>query len=135
MKRSELKQLVKECLLEIIIEGSPKTVVENVRERNGKQQTQKSNIAKPAQVRRPALDHVYPNGNTAQPQKILKEKIYKEITGNNELLAEAFADTAASGLVDSLGSHQPSNPVVDTGFDPTLFEGSSNWAKMAFSGT
>ena len=63
---------------------------------------------------------------------------YKELANGNDVMASIFADTAASGLVEQLGNPggqgpQSSNPVIDTGVDPNLFEGASNWATMAFS--
>ena len=130
MTRNQLKQLVKECLLEIIVEGSPSAVVESVKTRNNGKQNLNSNNGKQT-VRRSHLDLIHPNGKAQENKQ--KNQNYKEIVGANEHLAEIFADTASSGLVESIGgAHQP-NPVVDTGFDPTLFEGSANWAKMAFA--
>jgi len=66
---------------------------------------------------------------------------FKSLVNGNDVMASVFADTAASGLVEKLGSPEgssmveSSNPIIDTGVDPTLFEGSSNWATMAFSDT
>lgn len=142
MTRDELKELVKECLLEIIVEGSPKRVVENVRERNsGRQETRPT-------VSRPALDLIRPQGKPPStmksqlpPRQVEKPKpnpaSYKELVGGNDVMAAVFADTAASGLVERLGSpdgqSSNSNPIIDTGVDPTLFEGAANWATMAFA--
>jgi len=133
--RNELKELVKECLLEIIIEGSPKTVVESVRERNSKPTTKER-----AAPRRPALDHIRPNGRPAPspvPQPRPNPSNYKDLVGGNDVMASIFADTAASGLVESLGSsgQQRSNPIVDTGVDPTILDGASNWSALAFAET
>lgn len=141
MTRDELKELVKECLLEIIVEGSPKRVVESVRERN---------MAKPAarpSATRPALDLIHPKGRPTSSSPIPAPKqaerprtspaVYKELVGGNDVMASVFADTAASGLVERLGSPEGgsnnSNPIVDTGIDPNLFEGAENWATMAFA--
>jgi len=137
--RNELKELVKECLLEIIIEGSPNTVVESVRERNSKPQ-----VPQPAPARRPALDLIHPKGRPASSSSALppagtrprpSPANYKELVGGNDVMASVFADTAASGLVESLGTpgQKTSNPIVDTGVDPNLFEGASNWSALAFA--
>lgn len=142
MTRNELKSIVKECLLEIIIEGSPKTVVENVRERNSKparnpvdpQMSQQKNVRK-------SLDLIHPLGKPATPQLPPRQQAkadpsrYKEIVGNNDVMASIFADTASSGLVESIGhaGQTNSNPIIDTGVDPTLFEGASNWSTLAFA--
>jgi len=140
--RDDLKSLVKECLLEIIIEGSPKNVVESVRER-------KSGSRAPVEaqhtISRPALDLIHPNGvsrkasvpKTQQPVTTrVKAESYRELTGGNAIMAEIFADTASSGLVERIGSaanNENTNPYIDTGVDPTLFEGADNWATIAFS--
>jgi len=146
MTRDDLKSLVKECLLEIIIEGTPKNVVENLKERKltPRQQPTQQPTQKPT-VSRPALDFIHPNGAQRKP---LAEKSHqtskkspavdniRNIVGENHIMAEIFADTAKSGLVERIGSpgsNENANPLIDTGFDPTLFEGSENWATMAFS--
>ena len=142
MTRDELKEIVKECLLEIIIEGSPKTVVENVRKRNSK--SPPAEVALPT-TRRPALDLIHPRGNASAtrsaaqtpqaPRPRPSPANYRELVGGNDVMASVFADTAASGLVESLGNpgQASSNPIVDTGFDPNLFEGASNWSALAFA--
>jgi len=142
MTRDDLKELVKECLLEIIVEGSPKRVVENVRERNSAKQ-----VARPPATR-PALDLIHPKGrppasspapvSQRQPERPRPNAAnYKELVGGNDVMASVFADTAASGLVERLGSLEgnssQSNPLIDTGVDPNLFEGAENWATMAFA--
>jgi len=141
MTRDDLKELVKECLLEIIVEGSPKRVVENVRERNSVKQQAKPTV-------RPALDLIHPRGKalpSSQPASQRQPErprpspsSYKELVGGSDVMASVFADTAASGLVERLGSPDGGgqgqmNPLIDTGVDPNLFEGSDNWAMMAFS--
>lgn len=139
MKKSELKNLIKECLLEIIVEGMPQNVFENINERKNVNQ-RKQNIEQPAMsVRRPGLDVVYPNGSPkspVKPQKTQNMNNFKELAGGNDVMASIFADTASSGLVESISyNDRPgSSPVVDTGIDPSMFEGSKNWEALAFSG-
>lgn len=142
MTRDELKDLVKECLLEIIVEGSPQRVVESLSERKTQRQSQR-----PA-VSRPALDLIHPRGKVPQAKPSMPPRAapprpapsdFKSLANGNDIMASVFADTAASGLVERLGSPdgssmvESSNPVIDTGVDPTLFEGASNWATMAFA--
>ena len=138
MTKNELKDLVKECLLEIIVEGTPKKIIENIKDRA-------SNVKEARQQMRPSLDLVYPRGkpSASKPAPGLSQPVrpkhnpsdFRELVGGNDVMASVFADTASSGLVERLGSNDSSsaNPVIDTGVDPTLFEGSSNWAPMAFS--
>jgi hypothetical protein len=144
MTRDELKEIVKECLLEIIIEGSPRTVVESVRKRNSK--SPPAEVAPPT-TRRPALDLVHPRGRPSVPRSAAQLQQapasrprpspanYRELVGGNDVMASVFADTAASGLVESLGNpgQASSNPIIDTGVDPNLFEGASNWSALAFA--
>lgn len=147
MTRNELKDLVKECLLEIIVEGSPQRVVESLSERKSQKQPPRSTVS------RPALDLIHPRGKTPIPRSLVTQRPlersrhsssdFKELTGGNEIMASVFADTASSGLVERMGSPEgglrsmveSSNPVIDTGVDPAIFEGSSNWAEMAFAET
>ena len=74
MTRNQLKQLVKECLLEIIVEGSPSAVVESVKTRNNGKQNLNSNNGKQnlnsnngkQTVRRSHLDLIHPNGKAQE---------------------------------------------------------------------
>lgn len=146
MKRSELKKLVKECLLEILIEGfgSSADGLNESRQENPVMQNQKH------QVRRPALDLIRASG-PEQSKKISpmhmglgkrdipqnSSEIYKNVLGVDETMASIFADTAATTLREQASSDssisRKSNPVIDTGVDPSMFEGSANWETLAFS--
>jgi len=136
LNRNELKSIVKECLLEILIEGVGS---ESPRVNESRQNRAVPQSSPP--MRRPALDMIRPKGATPQslptpaPRPKPAPAAYKEIAGGNDVMANIFAETAASGLVESMGSGtaQNNNPVVDTGVDPNLFEGSGNWAALAFS--
>lgn len=134
MKRTELKSLVKECLLEILMEGvaAPST----------KQQVKE---AVEQQPRRRALDYVLPNGQQRQvnnsksiPQTNLKQKIaskvVESIVPNDPVMASIFEDTASTTLREQVAADSGrSIPTNDTGVDPVaLFEGADNWASLAF---
>lgn len=140
MTRNELKEIIKECLLEIIIEGSPQTVVENVKERNRKAPSVTAHVDQQPVSRRPSLDLIHPRGKSSAtpalpPRTRPSATNYKDLAGGSDVMASVFADTAASGLVESLGSggQTTSNPILDTGIDPNLLDGASNWSKLAFA--
>jgi hypothetical protein len=140
LTRNELKEIIKECLLEIIIEGSPQTVVESVKERNRKAPAPAPQVAQQPVARRPALDLIHPRGKSSTtsalpPRTRPSTANYKDLAGGSDVMASVFADTAASGLVESLGTsgQTTSNPILDTGIDPNLLDGASNWSKLAFA--
>lgn len=131
MKRNELKTLVKECLLEILMEG----VANN---------SQKQNIAETRQEvrqapRRTALDHIIPaQSRPQQQQKRAQDRnveIAKSLTNNDPVMSSIFADTASTTLREQVAADGGrSQPVNDTGVDPmSIFENAGNWASLAFS--
>jgi hypothetical protein len=136
LNRTQLKQVIKECLLEIIIEGSPKNVVENVKERNTKQPIQEKSVP---HSNRAILEKIFPGGTPPQAKqpKQTNQQIQSRIPEivSDPIMASIFAETANSGLVESIGTfeNKHENPIVDTGVDPLIFEGSQNWANIAFS--
>ena len=133
MTRSELKSLIKECLIEIITEGSGPSPV---RESRQKVQQARPQPAAPPK-RHPALDSIVMGGRQEVPRRTVAPPIPKQnfnaIT-SDPVMASIFADTASTTLVEQVGAESGrSNPRVDTGVDPGIFEGSSNWAALAFS--
>lgn len=132
MTRSELKSLIKECLIEIITEGSTAPKVQESRIRQPQ--------AKPQPVphrRHPALDSIVmgqkqeaPRRNPAPP---IPKQNFSAIT-SDPVMASIFADTASTTLVEQVGAESGRvSPRVETGVDPGLFEGSANWATLAFA--
>lgn len=121
--KSELKAIVKECLLEILSEGlgnvQPKTegVIKHKQERQ----------------QRPIV-----------PSMALKEAV-RESSGGNKVLAEILADTAVTSLPQHLSAERsvPAQPVgnsreaqiVSAHTPEELFgeENASRWADLAFS--
>ena len=134
MKRSELKAVVKECLLEILMEG--------VAAPTARQQV-KENVEQ--QPRRRALDYVLPAGqhrsvvdkkNTTETSLRQKttSKVVENIVPNDPVMASIFEDTASTTLREQVAADSGrSVHVNDTGVDPiALFEGADNWASLAF---
>lgn len=126
MKRSELKQLVKECLLEILTEGLKSPVTET------------RVVSKPQQTS-PQKQQVEINKN-----KVLESAV-REVAGNDSVLAEVLADTAATTLQRQLNASRDDAPVAarlgvqsdptTEGVDLSAFDipSDQHWAELAFS--
>lgn len=138
MKRSELKSIVKECLLEILMEGVA----------NGSQQSIKENhVQKQVQNRRPALDHITTSRKTStenvirnNSQQPIREtnrniELAKQMAPNDPVMASIFADTASTTLREQVAADSGRQVhAQETGVDPmSLFENSGNWAALAFA--
>ena len=127
MTKNELKALIKECLVEIITEGSGP-----VKESKSRPVATPS----PQPRRHPSLDSIVV-GNRAAPQPKrappAPAQNFSAITAD-PIMASIFADTASTTLVEQVGAETGrGNPRVETGVDPGLFEGSANWAALAFA--
>jgi hypothetical protein len=48
-------------------------------------------------------------------------------------MASIFADTASTTLVEQVAQERGVTKAVDTGVDPSMFEGAGNWASLAFA--
>lgn len=125
MKRSELKQLVKECLLEILSEGLKSPVVE-------------------------VRSSLKTQSNSPQKQQIttknkILESAVREVAGNDSVLAEILADTAVTTLQRQLNASREDAPVAESlgiqsesntaGVDLSAFNlpSEQHWAELAFS--
>jgi hypothetical protein len=139
LTRSELKDIVKECLLEVLLEG--------IRPNEG---SMNESIRRPvAPVGRKHLDNItfgqgaskiaeQAQGRRAPPQAVsnLTAEFPKEQRG---IMSEIFADTARNTLPAQLTAER--NPAAAVSqisgvpdVDPmSLFEGSSGWADLAFA--
>ena len=128
--RSELKEIVRECLVEILTEGvapsSRKSLSENTR--------------KLSRERRSAFDHVtWASENKPEREVVDHTKNARALT-DNPILAEVLADSQRT-MMQQIDAERK-GPVVGAGdlaqrkvaaADPMdMFEGSSNWAALAF---
>jgi len=135
MTKKELKELIKECLMEILVEGVGKnlhTLVENKRAPSFK--------AKPS--RRSTRKVI---GSKAPRKKMIDEHMQSSI---NELtpdpiMASIFADTAATTLVEqnvsphnsargNMGRTSDEASKAAQNMEPMQMDGAPNWAKLAF---
>jgi len=135
LNKNDLKSLVKECLLEILVEGvgSPRNMTEGVPPRKAQQSLPRKAADLISYAPKKAQAHVT---RPPVPPRAPNKEQFRSLANGNDVMASIFADTASSGLVESLGdpsNRQPGNPVVDTGVDPSVFDGAENWAHLAFT--
>jgi len=124
--RSELKSLIKECLVEIITEGSGTGPV---------RESAQARREQPQPKRHPALDSIV-HGQRPAPQRREPPKPspqqFNAIT-SDPVMASIFADTASTTLVEQVAQERGITKAADTGVDPSMFEGAGNWASLAFA--
>jgi hypothetical protein len=140
--RNELKDLIKECILEVMLEGirpneGSKQVTEQIRKPTPPPVTSKkhldsisfstgaSRVAEQAQGRR-LTPPVVADLASAFPKE------------QRDIMQQIFEDTARNTLPSQMTAER--NPAAAaqmtaaTGVDPmSIFEGASNWAELAFS--
>ena len=136
MSRTQLKGIVKECLMEILLEGlDSKSDIGQLSE-SKISRTRKKRVQKTP--RRPALDSIQVNSN-------IQERV-SSLT-SDPIMGEIFKDTAQSGLVESIqstGAVRHEDQVNRSGdqaakaaasADPIALFGdaANNWADLAFS--
>ena len=143
VKRSVLKEIVKECLLEILfecIDSEPGYEEEPIRE--ARQPRRRA----PRPSSNDLAIAVRKSTNASKPQRLetAKEGLHESFvdTAVSELtedpmMAAIFADTAQTTLREQKeGRRQPADnaaAVVDTVDDMSqIFEGANNWAAIAF---
>ena len=137
VSRSVLKGIVKECLVEILSEGIL-TSAENIQERKSRKTKGKANRISPDvfQQRNKMLQEK--TSQKAQPD------INVDHMTDDPIMREIFADTAATTLKSQPLSEASSGKrdfipgdaaarVVQENDLEDLFEGSNNWASLAFS--
>jgi len=127
LTRSKLKVIVKECIVEILAEGLGSDTLTEVKAPNPSKKL-------PPQHRNRALDNIK-----------FDKRISQTVTSMTEdpIMQSIFSDTAKTTLQEQL-QHSHTSPTVPVGADAAtraaamstpedLFEGSSNWAALAFS--
>ena len=150
VKRSVLKHLVKECLVEILLEGlyDDEEEATSLQEaasprRLTNKRAAKSDTLRKIQARKKMLNEKI----VSQPP--VKSKAPSDFMGgitNDPVMAQIFADTANTTLPAMVAGDQPGRS-GGQGYVPAdgaakmvgeheledLFEGSTNWATLAFS--
>jgi len=131
LTRSKLKDIVKECIVEVLAEGigdSAKPLVEAKNERSNSRENRKTPRRR----------------NTATDNIRFDKRVNEAVSSMTQdpTMAAIFADTAKTTLQDQIGSEGRA-PIAPIGSDSAaraaaqynredLFEGSSNWAMLAF---
>ena len=131
--RSLLKEIVKECLVELLLEGIDPSV-DNLNE-----------ITRPPRQSRslPIPGKTKPKPVSTKKQPLINESVINGLT-SDPTMAEIFKDTAqttlqSQGLSNSQSSKQAYVPadsaasMVYNSNPEDLFPGSNNWAQLAFS--
>jgi hypothetical protein len=139
VSRDVLKQLVKECLFEILLEStdaSPARLSESKRRRSATKPSPKKSLRSP----RPALDSISFGGSKKE-----RPDPQIDVSGitSDPVMASIFQDTAATTLREQIAAERHGQPVAGgdaaslavANSDPiNLFgEAASNWAALAFS--
>ena len=138
ISRDQLKQLVKECLVEILANGLGGNLTEQIQRKSvNSVQTIRQ------QPKNAFLDT--PVSRKQQPTNALKEAIKIE-SGGNSILADIFADTAATTLQKQMAHSTPSGGALSPAAGAVemlvaqaepeqLFgeEAAGKWAALAFA--
>ena len=143
MKKSELKMLIKECLVELLAEGLGGSLVEAT-SRRVQGRVSGTSKARSFPAHDPLLDRrvAGPSRGTS-PNAMLQERIKAE-SGGNPVLADILADTAMTTLQTQMANEGRQAPVasdaasmaVAQSSPEELFgeEAASKWAALAFAG-
>ena len=142
VKRSVLKEIVKECLLEILFEGidsgepgyEDEEPIREVRQ-------PRSRTSRPSPRR--DLAAAVQEAQKSRPRKPIREDRTKEAVSeltDDPMMSAIFADTAQTTLKEQVEGRRPTADnaaaVVDHAQDMSdIFEGAGNWAAIAFGET
>ena len=132
VKRSVLKEIVKECLLEILFEGidSEPGYAEEEPIREARQSRRTSQPSKIKETKR----------QRKKPQRMQEDAVHAAVSEltSDPLMASIFADTAQTTLQEQKEGRRPpadtAAAVVGEATDlQNIFEGAGNWAAIAFN--
>ena len=142
--KNDLKDIVKECLIEILAEGlisSNSRLTESSQKKKSKKQELKTEM-----LRRPALDTISYSKDLNQTAPVRKPNINTNIS-NDSVLNEIFADTAASTFQAQMAAEsrrsnmsadiaaqgdQAAKIVAANNPEDIFGDSASKWSKLAF---
>jgi len=145
LKRADLKQLIKECVMEILVEGfgdnlaalteSHKQQVTTV----NKKRLPKSPPLNEHNAIEPPMSMTQVFADDAEVPVDHKNAAISSLT-DDPIMASIFSDTAATTLTEQAGASKHVSAAAGgdkmaqaaAQLDPTQLEGSNNWAKLAF---
>ena len=142
VKRSVLKEIVKECLLEILFEGiDSESGFEEEEEpiREARQHRRTSRPSRKKNLSRAAMD--VQEKSSLKKNKRLQESSVQDAVSEltqDPLMSSIFADTAQTTLQEQREGRKPpadaAAAVVSQADDlENIFEGAGNWAAIAFN--
>jgi hypothetical protein len=136
MNRNELKEIVKECLVEIMMEGldSKKSISE----------TSTRKVEQQKQPKKHHLDSVEFNSSprsarpAPKPPQVPDDLVNSFPKSQRGIMNDIFEDTARTTLQTQVKAEKNikagMDPATTSGVDPlNIFEGAANWADLAFS--
>ena len=142
LTKGALKKLIKECVMELLVEGLGNDLVE-LRESKSAKQNVQSPRPKPADdLNAPpmSMNEVYADAEqTNEENSPHKNAIINSLT-DDPVMASIFSDTASTTLTEQARSSRHASPAsggdkmtqLAAKLDPVKLEGSDNWAKLAF---
>lgn len=145
MTKEDLKDLIKECIVEVLAEGLTTTLRESKTAKPQRQQ-QRNPQELALAAKRSALDGIRVGPPVQKPNasQVMrpssppppKQHVARMVEGltNDPVMSAIFADTANSTLMEQVSAESGRNASgPTTGVDPSMFEGSANWATLAFA--
>jgi len=133
--RSVLKEIVKECLVEILAEGLNENLSLVTESKSKKQRPRNKNIVDP---------NTFVERNKMLREKTSREMKKVESITDDPMLQDILADTASTTLLEQASGeskgrkeYRPTDAaskIVHENSLDDLFDGSQNWAQLAFSG-
>jgi hypothetical protein len=137
--RTELKQIVKECLVEILSEG----LLHGKDKLNENNMSRNQNTSK-KRARSKHLDNIVYNKNISEKKEKIKKTVLASNITSDPILNELLADTAISTLQEQSAAEgrkgrntaipgDNASRIVDQSTPEDLFgESASKWAQLAF---
>ena len=139
VKRSVLKEIVKECLLEILFEGIDSEP--GYAEEEPIREARRPRASRPSSKRKVASTRQERPKRTQQQERKLHEDFVSNAVGEltqDPMMASIFADTAQTTLQEQREGRRPPSDAAAAVVDntdnlETIFEGAGNWAAIAFA--
>jgi hypothetical protein len=134
LKKSDFKQLIKECLMEILVEGFGNELSVVAEAYSHK----KSNGASPRLKQKKRM----PRRSQVEAQQVVPEPLMENVKllSDDPIMASIFVDTAKTTLQEQRGGtplvtaqNSDNATMLAAQLDPVELEGSSKWADLAFS--
>jgi hypothetical protein len=147
MTRDDLKELIRECLVEIITEGASAAPPPRMKMREAAVRPSAQDIPRRKTIGGMSLDRpANPQTQTSPPRKTQVEAITRSVSKitSDPVLASIFADTAATTLQEQTTAERmrpgaSADPIVAATAGREVHElfgdAAQNWAALAFADT